>query len=144
MTWLRTIPAIVVFGAGLQAQESEVDKRIRTVASLDVQLAKAFFNEIKTTIAKGDKRAVSKLISYPTTVNLKGEPNQIIRDRAEFESHYDDIINDRVIKVVRSQAYEDLFVNWRGVMFGRGEIWFSALEGPTGELDRFIITRVNN
>lgn len=144
MTWLRVIPAIAVFASGLQAQESEVDKRIRTVAGLDVQLSKAFFNEIKATIAKGDKRAVSKLISYPTTVNLKGEPNQVIRDRAEFEAHYDEIINERVLKVVRSQAYEDLFVNWRGVMFGRGEIWFSALKGPTGELDRFTITKVNN
>ena len=144
MTWLRVIPAIVVFTAGLQAQESEVDKRIRTVAGLDVQLSKAFFNEIKATIAKGDKRAVSKLISYPTTVNLKGEPNQVIQDCAEFEAHYDEIINERVLEVVRSQAYEDLFVNWRGVMFGRGEIWFSALKGPTGELDQFTITKVNN
>jgi hypothetical protein len=144
MTLLRAIPAIVLLFTRLQAQENEVDKRIRTIAGLNVQLTKAFFNEIKRTIDQGDRKAVSKMISYPTIVDLKSGPNKKIRNRAEFEAHYDEIINGRVTRAVRAQVYEELFVNWRGVMFGNGEIWFTALKGPSGKFDQFRIIKVNN
>ena len=138
------IPAIVLIAPGLRAQESEVDNRIRTIAGLNVQLAKVFFTEIKRAIDQGDKKAVSKMVAYPTKVTLKGVRNRKIMNRAEFEEHYDEIINEAVIKAVRAQAYGDLFVNYRGVMVGRGEIWFSARKGPTGEFDQFRIIKVNN
>jgi hypothetical protein len=144
MTLLRAIPAILVLVPGLQAQESEIDKRIRTIGGLDVQLTKDFLNEIKRAIAQGDKRAVSKMVSYPTTVDLKSGPKKKIHNRVEFEAHYDEIINERVSKAVQAQAYEDLFVNWRGVMVGNGEIWFAARKGLTGKYDQFRIIKVNN
>ena len=134
----------MLIASGLQAQEAEVDTRIRTVAGLDVAQTKAFFNEIKRTVVSGDKRAVSGMIAYPTTVDLPGVKNKKVRTRAEFEANFEAIINQKVVKAVQDQAYANLFVNWRGVMIGNGEVWFTALKGPTGKFDQFRIIKVNN
>jgi cyclopropane fatty-acyl-phospholipid synthase-like methyltransferase len=144
MRLMQAIPTIFALAPCLSAQESEVDKRIRTVAGLDVQQTKTFFAELKRAIAQKDKKKVSAMVAFPTEVDLKGIPKTKIRTREEFEKYYDEIINENVFEAVQNQSYDELFVNWRGLMIGNGQIWFSAFKGPSGKFDQFRIIKVNN
>jgi len=144
MRLMQVIPTIFVLAPCLSAQESEVDKRIRTVAGLDVQQTKTFFAELKRAVEQKDKKAVSAMVAFPTEVDLNGRPRRKVRNRAEFEKNYDEIINQNVFEAVQKQSYDELFVNWRGIMIGNGQIWFSAFKGPSGKFDQFRIIKVNN
>jgi hypothetical protein len=39
---------------------------------------------------------------------------------------YNRIFNKKVTEAVERQSYDSLFKNWRGVMIGNGEIWFTT------------------
>jgi hypothetical protein len=64
--------------------------------------------------------------------------------REEFEAHYPEIVTDNVAKAVQNQFYEDLSVNYKGVMIGSGELWFSATKGPSGKFDQYRVIAINN
>ena len=136
--------AMVLFVPYLHAQANSVDSRIQEVAGLDPIQAKAFFLEIKKAVAHSDRSALSKMIAFPSRVNLKSGKNKQIKNISEFLQHFDEIFTPKVTQAVRNQRYEDLFVNYRGVMIGSGEIWFSAKKGPSGKFDQFRIIKINN
>jgi len=141
---IRILLVSVFLLTGLRAQESKVDESIQTIAGLDIQQARAFFGKVKRAVDQGDRKAIARWVAYPTQVDLKGAKNVTIRTRAEFESHFDEIMNTKVVDAVRKQTYEGLFVNYQGVMFGNGEIWFSAIKGPGGKFDQYRIIKINN
>jgi len=136
--------ALVLFVPFLQAQANEVDGRIQEIAGLDPKQAKAFFLDIKKAVGNSDRSALSKIVAFPSLVNLNSGKNKKIKNASEFLDHFDEIFTPKVIQAVRKQAYEDLFVNYQGVMIGSGEVWFSAKKGPSGKFDQFRITKINN
>ena len=74
----------------------------------------------------GDKATVAKLVSYPLYVIYKSK-NFIVKSERDFVARYGQIISDRVYQAVKSQQYKDLFADSRGLMIGRGEVWFSGI-----------------
>lgn len=118
-------PALAHPGEPSATPSQTLEQRLRDFA-LDPNEIKEFIVLIKQHLAKEDRQKLSSLISYPITVNLHGKRVQI-KSKGEFVKNYHDIINAKVRKSVSRQKYEDLFVNWQGVMIGNGEIWFNAI-----------------
>ena len=90
------------------------------------QIYRQFFNSLKKAIVGRDKATVAKLVSYPLYVIYKSK-NLIVKSERDFVARYGQIISDRVYQAVKSQHYKDLFADSRGLMIGRGEVWFSGI-----------------
>lgn len=91
----------------------------------DPEAFRAMFEEVKKAAAEGDKETVARHALYPILVNA-GKVSVKIEDKEELISQYDRIFTPNVLKALAAQDAGDLFVNWKGVMAGNGEIWFGA------------------
>jgi len=81
-----------------------------------------FFHRIQEAFRTDDARTLASLIAFPITVAIDDRP-MIIATSAEFVANYPRIVDPDLKRVVLDQRDEDLFINWRGVMIGRGQIW---------------------
>ena len=99
------------------------------------------FHAIQFAIAEGDAAGVAAWVSYPITVSAEGE-DVVIGDEAQFVARYDSFMTDDIVEAVATQAYEDLFVNADGGMFGNGEVWLNGVckTESCSEVDVRIVT----
>ena len=86
----------------------------------------AFFQELKGSVVRGDKRAIAGLLHYPLDV-FDGRRRTVVRSPAQFRKRYHEIFNENVIQAVKSQEPDALFANWQGVKVGSGQVWFSGI-----------------
>lgn len=98
-----------------------------------------FLETLKKAVAADDRTGVAGLVDYPFKTHVGGKA-VTIRDAGHFVDSYDRIVTAGIRKAVADQTYANLFANWRGVMIGNGEVWFSPLEGS----NRIRITAINN
>ncbi len=119
---------IILTGASLlQGMEvSPIADRLK-VAGLAEEQVKPFLAAIQNTVARNDSKALAQMIRFPVRLNRPAGRSATIRNSREFMAHYPKFVTDNWRKAVLRQKYEDLFVNWQGVMIGRGEIWFSGV-----------------
>lgn len=91
----------------------------------------AKFREVLATLQKAvhehDATAVAALVSYPITTDPKTPAAVTIRTPKDFAAHYDQIITPHIAEVIETQKYEGLFVNYKGAMFGNGEVWMAGI-----------------
>lgn len=73
-----------------------------------------------------DRAAVAALVDYPFTAHIDGGTVKIA-DAAAFVARYEGIVTPEITDVITKQAYADLFVNDKGVMFGNGEAWINGI-----------------
>jgi hypothetical protein len=122
LTLLLTATTAFAFG---QKSVADTDKSIDNLLGDHVK-----FQHLMTTlqqdVAAHDAAAVATLIRYPfaATINGKDVTLQIPMD---FTQNYDSIITPAIAETIKNQRYEDLFVNYKGVMFGNGELWIAAI-----------------
>ena len=121
-----------------------VDYRVKNFTGLDALEVRRFFELLKKASAKNDKKYLGNIVRYPITfydhAKLKKITNHI-----DFEKKYSSIFNEKVRGAIAKQKYEDLFVNWQGIMVGNGEVWISGIvvgKSPS-KIDIKIIT-INN
>ena len=95
------------------------------VAGLTEAQVRKTFDALQAAVAADDAEAVSRLVAYPLTVN--GRSHRRIRDRRAFLAAYQDLFDAKLRSIVRRQRFEDLFVNWQGVMLGDGELWIGGI-----------------
>ncbi|KEO83641.1 hypothetical protein [Tumebacillus flagellatus] len=86
----------------------------------------AFFKKLQQMVQEENHEAVADLLRFPLRVNDSGK-NYKNATREEFLNQYDEIMTTRVKTALINQKAEDLFVNDRGVMVGRGEIWINEV-----------------
>ena len=98
-----------------------------------------FLRTLKTAVAHNDRKKVASLIDFPIIARVHGK-SEHVKSASQFVRWYPQIFNPHVKKAVAAQQAKDLFVNWRGVMIGDGEIWF----GPAVKGGRLQIFAVNN
>ena len=48
-------------------------------------------------------------------------------DPTAFVAKYDKVFTPDIVQVVKDQQYADLFVNYKGIMFGRGQVWINGI-----------------
>ncbi len=93
----------------------------------------AFFNDLQQAVESKDVAALSQMMGYPFPV-FTGDRILVIRDSNDFAKHFEHCFTEEVIEAVRKQTFEALFVNYKGCMIGRGEVWFNyhyRQNGPT-------------
>ncbi|MFD1887787.1 hypothetical protein [Paenibacillus wenxiniae] len=90
-----------------------------------------FFFNFQQAVMKGNKAAVASRVHYPLNVNANGK-TYTIKNAKSFIAKYDFIMTPEVKRTLAYAIEEDLFVNWKGVMVGNGELWFSQSNGKLG------------
>lgn len=103
---------------------AQVNDHIETLLG-DADAFGVAFEVLQQAIAGHDAETVASLVDYPLDVVIDGR-QVAIEGEAEFVERYDEIVTEPVEAAVTDQAYEDLFVNGDGVMFGDGEVWMNA------------------
>lgn len=85
-----------------------------------------FFDCLKIATKRDDRNTLSRLTRYPLRVNTaKGADN--IRTPTAFIKAYPSIFNQRVKAAINAQRFEDVFVSYRGIMIGNGQVWISGI-----------------
>ena len=135
---------MLLLTSGQQAGEGLVTERIKDVAGLDVEASKHFLERLKQAILSDDRVAVSKMMRYPLKANISNPQRKSVASPEEFLKHYDEIINESVVKAIRDQVFSKLFVNSRGIMVGRGEFWINAERDSNSKPGRMFVITVNN
>lgn len=100
----------------------------------------AVINALQKAVAAHDAAGVAELVSYPIGVSVNGKETHIKSAKA-FAEHYDGIFTPSITKAVTDQKYEDLFVNYKGIMFGDGQVWINGIchDNACKEFDAKII-----
>jgi hypothetical protein len=115
------------------------------VAGISRAEAVEFLARLQQAVATGDAAAVASLTRFPLTVNGRsGAANA-----TEFVSRYEVIYNERVRTAILNQTVAGMFVNWKGLIVGHGEVWIAAscdADGPPGECRnrRILVSSINN
>jgi hypothetical protein len=105
--------------------EARVDQAIDNVLG-DHAAYRAAIDALQQAVAAKDAAAVSKLVDYPFTASIDGRRTKIA-DAQAFVAQYDRIVTPAIARAIGEQRYGDLFVNAKGVMFGRGEAWINGV-----------------
>ncbi|KWX72629.1 hypothetical protein AMQ84_25540 [Paenibacillus riograndensis] len=89
------------------------------------------FSLLQKNVKEGKKSEVANLMVYPLKVNHNGKTMQI-KTKKDFIAKYDKIINAKVKKALLAQKVDKVFVNWKGVMIGNGELWIGQFGEQVG------------
>ncbi|HEY5804207.1 MAG TPA: hypothetical protein VIT90_10990 [Lysobacter sp.] len=100
-------------------------------ASIDSSLGdhgryEPLIHDFQAAVVNADKDAVARMVHYPFGATIDGK-TRVIKDPAGFVASYDRIFTPDIVKVVREQKYGDLFVNYKGIMFGSGQVWINGI-----------------
>ena len=93
------------------------------------EFEKAFLT-LQAAVSANDRGKVVDFVLYPLRVNgwlgeATGKATVQFTTRQEVMGNFDDIFTTRVKEALVKQKVGDLFVNWQGVMVGKGEAWLS-------------------
>ena len=110
-----------------QAAPSEGGARERINSLLgDADKYESVFNDLQRGVAANDRAGVAALMRYPVRVSIAGK-SQKVADAAAFQRDYDKIVTPSLAKLIGEQKFDQLFVNWQGVMLGQGEVWINGV-----------------
>ena len=115
-----------------------------TTAGITNAETRLFLTGLQEAVHAGDVVAVSQMIHYPIYVELNGQPTQLASPE-QLQQEYSRVFTPGVQIAIAEQKFAELFVNWKGVMLGNGEVWFSGvcLDEDCNEYDIGIMA-VNN
>lgn len=125
----------------LEGKTPEASENKYYVAGInDAAAFEAAFKEIQKYIAEDNKEKVAEYVHYPLNV-FGNDSKASIKDKAEFIAKYDKIITPEVKRAVAAQRVEELFVNYKGVMIGDGQVWIVPVTETT---EQYKIFTINN
>jgi hypothetical protein len=128
MKRVAVVIPLVLFCIALTFADPLIQEQDRfSVAGLNDGEVEAFFVSFREAIAKGDKKKVASLMSYPIKVTLKSGRRQKIGNSFEFVRSYDRIFYDEFKAVITKTEVKDLWAKSSGVAMPTGEIWFSGI-----------------
>ena len=127
MNWNRnlrahaTLAILVVGSLGpVQAQTSCID-------AYGASNVSSFLADLQKSVAADDRKHVASLVRYPITIMVKGK-RVSLHTQEQLLKYYDVAFDSKVKGFLAKQRFPDLFCNWKGIMIGRGEIWFNSAE----------------
>lgn len=125
--WLvLMLPVLTLaFTSSVRAQDKNVNQQIEYNLG-DHTKYEAFFHAFQKAVAAHDANAVAALVHYPIGVKVNGKETNIKTPKA-FAQYYDGIMSPGITKAVTGQQYDDLFVNYQGIMFGNGQVWINGI-----------------
>lgn len=122
---LLVAAALLVATPVLAQTAADVDQQIDTILGPHETYANAI-QRIQEALNERDIEKLAGYIGYGEAIKVNGA-DVIINDEADLTARFDELFNERVIKAVTGQAYETLFVNQDGIMFGSGELWLNGV-----------------
>ena len=126
MSWITLLVCLFVPILGIA---SEKDKRGCDLA----KYAKAegakenfekFHKRLKTIVENDNREELAEIIKFPLKSKRVGAG--LINSKDEFLPVFDRVITEHHKQVIEKQPLDQLFCNYQGVMFGRGEWWVSS------------------
>lgn len=85
-----------------------------------------FHNRLVAAVGRDDRAALANMVHYPLRQNHNGVAT-FYHTQADFIEDYPIIFNEAVRAAVLGQDFTELFANYKGIMYGRGELWVSEL-----------------
>lgn len=82
----------------------------------------ATIRDLQAAVAAGDAAKVAALTHYPLSVEIGGKET-LLNNEQEFVARYAEIMTPDISKAIVDTSYANLFVSYKGVMFGKGEAW---------------------
>ncbi|HEY0334285.1 MAG TPA: hypothetical protein VGC74_11310 [Stenotrophomonas sp.] len=100
-------------------------------ASIDSNLGdhvryQSVIQHLQSAVAAGDAAQVASLAQYPFVVEIAGKSVEL-KSEKEFVARYQDFMTPDIRDAIVQTRYADLFVNYKGVMFGRGQAWINGI-----------------
>ncbi|MCQ2347473.1 MAG: hypothetical protein MJZ92_06060, partial [Paludibacteraceae bacterium] len=88
-----------------------------------------FIRELQTAVAKGDKKSVAGMISYPFE---RSYPLKPIANESEFIANYNSLLPAHIReRIIQSALTDWTTVGWRGTMLDNGLLWFTDFDKGT-------------
>lgn len=81
---------------------------------------------MQTAVAADDAAKVASLVHYPISVDIDGK-NTILKTEQDFVTRYKEFMTPDIQKTIVETKYGELFVNYKGVMFGNGQAWINGI-----------------
>jgi hypothetical protein len=97
----------------------------------DHQRYRDVIDALQSAVGAGDAARVASLVEYPISVDIGGKET-ILKDEKEFAARYSDFMTADISTAITGTRYSDLFVNYKGVMFGSGQAWINGICKDSG------------
>ena len=98
-----------------------------------------FLDQLAALVADGDLSPIAGIIDYPLTLqDPESGKSFTYNSPDEVLAISDHIFNGKIKNAILNQSFEDLFINYNGLMIGSGELWFAITRG-----DEFLLTTIN-
>ena len=128
-TLLRSLLALLLLAASglpaFAASQADVNARIDQVLGNHARY-ETTIEAFQQSVIAGNREDVAAFVRFPIVVTIGGHKRSINSAKA-FVAGYDEIMTPDIVAAVKSQKYEDLFVNSQGIMFGNGEVWIGGM-----------------
>ena len=101
----------------------------------------AVIQDLQAAVTADDAAKVASLVRYPISVDIGGK-NTTLKNEQDFVARYRELMTPDIRKAIVETKYSDLFVNYKGVMFGSGQAWINGLckDKQCKEVDVRVVT----
>ena len=120
-----TTPASEVTPTAVSATDQAVNDSIDSNLG-DHTRYQAVIQQLQAAVAAGDAAKVAALAQYPFSVDIGGKAT-VLKNEQEFVARYQEFMTADISKAIVDTKYADLFVNYKGVMFGNGQAWINGI-----------------
>jgi hypothetical protein len=126
-------------------------RRIATFNQPDLRAAYLTFRKIQDAFRKRRPELLAEVSNFPLKFvdeghhRLRDGKLRVLRNNRALSSVQEKIFDERVRRVVLNRNFDELFVNWRGFMFGDGVLWFTGkcLDGCRRQDFRVVIVNLS-
>lgn len=118
----------------LALAEQAVTDRLPIGGIDDPQQMKDALLRLQQAAARRDTHAIAAMVRYPLVLYDSGTPLRQYAEAAEVTADFKLIFTPQVCDAIQSARYDTLFVNWQGVMIGRGEVWLGSDDGSQSSI----------
>jgi len=110
---------------GDTAADTAVDDAIDSSLG-DHQRYRPVIDAFQAAVAADDAAKVAALVHYPIGVDIDGKP-VVMKNEQEFVARYAQFMTPDIRDAIVGTKYADLFVNYKGIMFGSGQAWINGI-----------------
>jgi hypothetical protein len=138
---IATILAALLLASPAAAQTVEnVNNTIDNLLGDHTKYEEAF-HAVQSAVADHDAEAFAAWVAYPIGVIIEGEDIVLETPEALVEQ-YDSFMTEEITAAVTEQRYEEVLVNFQGIMFGDGQVWINGVcaDDECSDFDVRVIT----
>ena len=121
----KYILAILLIACPAPGMASGINQRLDDLFGKHAEY-REFHKRLVEAVGNDDRPALADMMHYPLRRNHNGTTTEY-HSKADFIKNYPAIFNQAVRAAVLGQDFAELFANYEGIMYGRGELWAAEL-----------------